>query len=91
MKMESTLTNAQYHALASVSHSSLECFRRSKRTYRAKYIDKTLVHEQTPAMQLGSLVHAMVLEPHKVSDLYVVPPKCDRRTTVGKQAYADFC
>jgi exodeoxyribonuclease VIII len=89
--MSSNLTNDQYHALKSVSHSTLECFRRSKRTYRAKYIDNTLVHEQTPAMQLGSLVHAMVLEPHRVDELYVVSPKCDRRTTVGKQAYAEFC
>jgi len=89
-QVQITLTNAEYHSLKAVSHSTLECFRRSKRTYRAQYIDKTLKREQTPAMQLGSLVHTLILEPQKVDSLYIVPPKCDRRTLAGKEIYMAF-
>ena len=84
------ITNEEYHKLSSVSHSWLECFRRSKRTYKATYIDKTLRKEQTPSMMLGSLVHSLILEPQAVGDRYSIAPKCDRRTTIGKQAWAAF-
>jgi len=84
------LSNDEYHKLPAVSHSSLECFRRSKRAFKAQYIDKTLKREQTPAMLLGSLVHAMTFEPQKVDSLYVLAPKFDRRTTVGKAGHAEF-
>jgi hypothetical protein len=85
------LTNEQYHALDSISHSRLEDFRSSKRKYKAKYIDKTLERKQTPAMQLGSLVHALVLEPHTFDENYILAPKCDRRTNAGKAAWNEFC
>ena len=87
---EYTLSNKEYHELPSTSHGSLECFRNSKRTYKAAFIDKTLTRKQTPAMQLGSLVHAIVLEPQRMDKLYVVSEKHDRRTTAGKAAHAAF-
>lgn len=46
--------------------------------------------EPTPAMQLGTLVHTLYLEPEEVSARYVVTPKVDRRTKAGKAAWADF-
>jgi hypothetical protein len=87
---EQLLTNAQYHALDSVSHSKLEQFRQSRAKFRAVFIDETIAKEQTAAMQLGSLVHAIVLEPHSFSDLYAIAPKCDKRTNAGKAEWASF-
>jgi exodeoxyribonuclease VIII len=49
-----------------------------------------MVREQTAAMQLGSLVHAMVLEPETVCENYIVAPKVDRRTNVGKASWLEF-
>ena len=87
---EYTLTNKQYHELPSTSHGSLECFRNSKRTYRAAYIDRTLKRVQTRAMLLGSVVHAMTLEPTECMKQYAIAPKCDKRTTIGKDIFAEF-
>jgi len=45
--------------------------------------------EPTPAMRLGTLVHAKILEPHKVEGEYAVFSG-DRRTKAGKEAYAEL-
>jgi hypothetical protein len=84
------LSNAEYHATDCVSRSALELFRKSKRRYWAKYIARTLIEEPGPALQLGSLVHTLVLEPELAGLQYAVAPKCDRRTKEGKAAWADF-
>jgi hypothetical protein len=83
-------TNEQYHALDSVSHSRLELFRSSKRSYKAVYVEKTLTREQTEAMLLGSIVHAITIEPLEVNRLYTVAPNVDRRTKSGKETWSEF-
>lgn len=56
----------------------------------------TLLHalkqevEQSPAMALGSALHAAVLEPEKFSSEFAVAPKVDRRTKEGKAAFEAF-
>lgn len=87
---ESPLTNAEYHALDSVSNTKLKTFRESRKLYHARHVAKTLAFKQTPAMQLGSIVHAMTFEPENITQLYAVPPKCDRRTNVGKAIWNEF-
>jgi len=88
---QSKLTNAEYHAHPAVGHSALDEFRASRKRYKARYIDKTLVTEPTEAMTLGSLFHTMTVEPHRTDELYAVAPVCDRRTKDGKAAWAEFC
>jgi hypothetical protein len=44
----------------------------------------------TPAMLLGSFVHCLLLEGERWRDLYAIAPECDRRTTAGKAAWAEF-
>lgn len=80
------ITNEQYHAATDrVSHSSKEVFRASREMYRAQYIDKTIPWpEPSEAMLLGTAIHAALLEPEWFDANYVVSPKFDRRTTVGK-------
>lgn len=46
--------------------------------------------EETEALRIGSLFHAMVLEPQTVHDNYMVAPKVDRRTKEGKHEYDLF-
>lgn len=43
-----------------------------------------------PYFNLGSAIHAAILEPVRFQDEYVVSPVYDGRTTAGKQAKAEF-
>lgn len=45
--------------------------------------------QETPSMLMGSLTHAMILEPNTVDKLFVRMPNVDRRTREGKAAWAD--
>lgn len=68
----------------------LEDFRKSPALYKRKYIDNAIPSNVTDAMQLGSLIHCMLLEPSEVTRRYARAPKVDRRTKEGKQTYAEF-
>lgn len=46
--------------------------------------------DATKKMNLGSLLHAMVLEPHTVKDRFAFAPTVDGRTKEGKAAKAEF-
>lgn len=46
--------------------------------------------DPTPAMVLGSATHARILEPDTYADCVAVAPQVDRRTKIGKTAWADF-
>lgn len=45
---------------------------------------------ETPALLLGRAVHCAVLEPETFNSRFAIAPKCDRRTSVGKQRFAEF-
>lgn len=64
-----------------------------------KHYDRSPAHAQqyrlhppppTPALNFGSALHSAMLKPDEFADDYVVAPKVDRRTKVGKQTWADF-
>lgn len=73
----------QYHANRAVGHSGLVRIMRSPAHFQ-DYISHPPV--PTPAMALGTAVHAAILEPMVFGDIYVVAPKFDRRTKDGKVA-----
>lgn len=81
------LTFSEYHALDAISHSRLEPFKRTPAHAR-----ETMLHprESTAALALGHAFHEFVLEEAQFLSHYVVPPKVDRRTTVGKETWAAF-
>lgn len=64
----------EYHDRAEIGASMLEDFRGDRQTYRATYIDKTRPkREATPAMQFGTLLHLLVLEPDRFADAVAEP------------------
>lgn len=84
------LSNADYHALPSVSSSMLKTILRSPAHYRAAYLEDAPRKEPSASMILGSLTHTMFLEPEQYGSEYIVAPDCDRRTKEGKAVYSAF-
>ncbi len=87
------MNNAEYHAdTSAISASGLKLFARSPAHYYAAYLDPQRPERQpTAAMKLGTATHCAILEPERFNAEYVAMPEgIDRRTTSGKQAYADL-
>lgn len=82
--MEVTLDMIEKRPL---SFSSLKEFIKSPIHY-INYISKK--REPTPAMILGSVVHALILQPDSFSARFAVEPEVDKRTTAGKDKIAEF-
>jgi exodeoxyribonuclease VIII len=70
-----------------IGSTSLRLFARDPRQYHA---ERTMGIERKPseALNLGKLVHAMVLEPDTVPSRYIKAPNVDRRTAKGKIEHA---
>ena len=78
------VTNEAYHADRScVSVSGLKQLLRSPAHYQA-YLNGH--RKETPAMFLGTAVHARLLEPELFADEYVIAPTSDKR----QKAYKEF-
>jgi exodeoxyribonuclease VIII len=72
-----------------LSFSSLKEFAESPKHY--KHYRTKPKEAASPAMNIGSAVHCIVLEDrNKFIERYAVAPKCDKRTKEGKQIFADF-
>jgi len=79
------ISNADYHNSPAVGSTTLKTIDK-KSVYHA--VNQKL--EQTDALLLGQLLHALILEPETVEDAYAVKPVVDRRTKSGKALYAEF-
>lgn len=84
--------NEAYHAdIKRIGKSGLDLVHQSPAHYYARYLDPNREwEEQTPELLLGSLIHTAILEPEKLTLDYVVAPKVDRRTKVGKDEWDVF-
>jgi len=70
-----TESNALYHANTAVGRSMLWDYRNRKLLYKRKYIDKALPKkEPSKEMRLGSVVHALLLEPATFDQNFVRVP-----------------
>lgn len=84
-------TSEAYHALdGHVSASMLKVLAESPLKYFHRYVSGDLDGVETDAMVFGRAFHAAILEPDLFQETYVVAPKFDRRTTVGKQGWAEW-
>lgn len=72
-----------------VSASDIKNFLNSPRYYQYKKHEE-VKGEQADHFRLGTAIHCAILEPHLFKSDYVVSPKFDGRTTIGKQQKADF-
>jgi hypothetical protein len=78
-----------YHADTDWHTASMyKAMLKGPRNFEHRVINK--VKSKAPALQLGSLVHAMALEPDTIGKDYVVAPVSDRRTTAYKQWKAEL-
>jgi hypothetical protein len=86
-------TNAQYHAdTTKLSNSMLSILKRSPKLFFRYYIAQSLaIPESTQSMELGSMVHTMVLEPDEFESRYAKPIQgLDRVRVAGKAAWDCF-
>lgn len=70
-----------------LSASALKAFAKSANHY-LEYIAQT--YEPSPAMQLGTLIHCLLLEPYEFQRRYAIMPEVDRRTKAGKEEWLQF-
>lgn len=83
------IPNAEYHGGPGISKSGLDLVHRSPMHYNA-VVTASNDRTPTPAQELGTAAHAIILEPHVFDESYVLAPKFDRRTKEGKAAAAAF-
>lgn len=82
------MNNAEYHAHPAVSKSHLDQVARSPLHYWSRYVaEERVVFDPTPAMMLGTALHARVLEPELFTAEYALAPAVDRRTKAGKETW----
>ena len=72
-----TMTSEQYHASPGVSNSALKWIRSPKTPahFKAKFLDKVIPDEETPALRMGSLLHRCVLEPDTMAGAFHEKPE----------------
>lgn len=85
-RVHTGLSNAEYHALDSISKSGLDLIRKAPALYKFR---RENPQPTTPALRWGTLVHTAILEPHNLDEL-MIAPKVDRRTAAGKAEWAEF-
>lgn len=77
----------EYRAFPALNQSAAKHLLKSPAHYQA-YINTP--QEETKALKFGTFVHAAVLEPDTLNDLYATAPEVDRRTKEGKETWAAF-
>lgn len=78
------LSNDEYHARPEFSSSQLKDMLRSGAHFYVNSISKEAKKEASTAMNFGTLVHTMFLEPEQFENEFVIAPKFNRRTNAGK-------
>lgn len=82
------MSNDEYHACPEFSSSQLKDMNRSAAHFYVNSITKEAKKEASTAMNFGTLVHTMFLEPEQFENEFVIAPKFDRRTKAGKEEAA---
>lgn len=82
------MSNDEYHACPEFSSSQLKDLNRSAAHFYVNSISKEAKKEASAAMNFGTLVHTMFLEPEQFANEFVIAPKFDRRTKAGKEEAA---
>lgn len=73
-----------------ISASELKAFLTSPQYYYFKKYQEDKTESKGRHFIIGSALHELILEPHQFKDNYIVAPKFDLRTIVGKREHANF-
>lgn len=85
--MQNIKTRKEYKELKALNYSGSKELLKSPAHYKAS-LDRH--GDDSKALRMGSLTHAIVLQPEIVEATYAVSPECDRRTKEGKALYEAF-
>jgi len=85
----SGISNKAYHNSPGISSSQLKDYIHAPKIHRA-YQTGELVFKTTPAMELGTTVHTLVLEPENFDKEFAIRQKVDGRTNAGKAYKVEF-
>ena len=83
------IPNATYDGWDAINYSSLKKFMVSPKHYQSWFLNKD--NEETKdAFRFGSAVHMLCLQPEHFNARWSIAPDVDRRTKIGKEAWAVF-
>ena len=83
------ITNADYHAGPGVSKSQLDDIALDPAIYLWRK-HAPVDTEKTAALDMGSALHCLLLEPDEFDKRFIVAPAFNRRTTQGKTEEQTF-
>lgn len=89
LAMDCLLPDVPYQTYADsdgMNSSGLKLILRSPAHYYEHRFNR-IEEKETPALRFGKLFHLAVLEPKLFRENYVIQPKFDRRTKIGKEGY----
>lgn len=84
------IPNSMYHEGSGISNSGISEFLKSPYHFWYQYLSGQADRDETPAMKMGTAVHAAILEPELFQAEYIKAPDVDRRTKEGKAAWAEL-
>ncbi|HGK7508096.1 TPA: exodeoxyribonuclease [Kluyvera cryocrescens] len=68
------LPNEVYHAANGISSTQVKDARVSLMYFNARHVEKTITKERSPVLDMGNLVHALVLQPEQLDAEFSVEP-----------------
>ena len=83
------LSNEEYHSGPGISKSQLDDIAESPATYiwrKSAPVDE----EKLKALDMGTALHCLLLEPEEFKDRFIIAPEFNRRTNAGKDEEKEF-
>ncbi|OLW48318.1 PD-(D/E)XK nuclease-like domain-containing protein, partial [Salmonella enterica] len=70
-----SVPNEVYHAANGISSTQVKDARVSLMYFNARHVEKTIVKERSPVLDMGNLVHALALQPENLEAEFSVEPE----------------
>lgn len=68
------LPNEVYHAANGISSTQVKDARVSLMYFNARHVEKTIIKERSPVLDMGNLVHGLALQPEQLDEEFSVEP-----------------
>ncbi|MBU3800498.1 RecE family exodeoxyribonuclease [Citrobacter youngae] len=68
------IPNEVYHAANGISSTQVKDARVSLMYFNARHVEKTIIKERSPVLDMGNLVHALALQPELLDEEFSVEP-----------------